>query len=168
MSLPFFSVSFRFFRFFFFFRFCCFFWFRFFSVFFPFLSVSFRFLPFSSVFFRFLPFFFFFPFSSVFFVFFRFLRFIFRKKRGDTVRETPFAKRRLELKKTPNDCTPLGGMSQELFARAKVLQDRCFWTPQVINNCVLIPLDLKQLQTDTNVSVGNGSPIADADFSLNT
>ena len=71
----------------------------FFSVFFScFLSVFFRFLPFSSVFsfrfsrfllffFRFLPFF---PFSSVFF------RFIFRekKKRGDTVRETPFAKPR--------------------------------------------------------------------------
>ena len=67
---------------------------------FPIFSVFFRFLPFSSVFFRF-----FFPFSSVFFRFlpfssvsFRFFPFFFvsfsEKERGDTVRETPFAKRR--------------------------------------------------------------------------
>ena len=83
--LPFFpcflSVFFRFFPF-----FPCFlsvfslFSFRFFLVFFPFFPC------FLSVFFRFLPF------SSIFSVFFRFFRFIFRKKRGDTVRETPFAK----------------------------------------------------------------------------
>ena len=79
VSLLIFSVFFRFFRFPpFFFRFP-----RFFPLsFFPFLllflgSDFFRFFPLSSVFF------------SVFF------RFIFRKKkRGDTVRETPFAKRR--------------------------------------------------------------------------
>ena len=69
MSLPIFSVFFRFFPF--FFRFL------------PFFSVSFRFFPFLSVFFRFLPF---------FSVFFRFFPFHFQKKRGDTVRETPFAK----------------------------------------------------------------------------
>ena len=59
--------------------------FPFFSRFLPFCSVSFRF---SSVVFRFLPF---------FSVLFRFFRFIFRKKkkRGDTVRETPFAKPRV-------------------------------------------------------------------------
>ena len=57
--------------------------FPFFSVSFRFLSVFFRFFPFFSVFFRF------FPFSSVFFVSFS------EKKRGDTVRETPFAKPRL-------------------------------------------------------------------------
>ena len=67
------------------------------SVSLPISSVFFRFLPFSSVFLRF-----FFPFSSVFFRFLPFFlfssvfcfRFIFRKKRGDTVRETPFAKPR--------------------------------------------------------------------------
>ena len=72
--------------------------FRFFH-FFPVFSVFFRFFPFSSVCsvsflffsvsFRFLPFFFrSLPLSSVFF------RCIFRKKRGDTVLETPFAKPR--------------------------------------------------------------------------
>ena len=76
----------------------------------PIFSVFFRFLPFSSVFFPFFPCFLsvfslfsfrFLPFFSVSFrffrvlaVFFRFFRFIFRKKRGDTVRETPFAKPR--------------------------------------------------------------------------
>ena len=74
----------------------------------PIFSVFFRFLPFSPFSSGFFPFPFlsffccffsgsdflpFFPFSSVFFsVFFRF---IFRRKRGDTVRETPFAKPRL-------------------------------------------------------------------------
>ena len=91
---PFFSVSFRFFPFLsVFFRFCCFFGFGFF----PFFSVFFRFLPFFSVSFRFFPFSsVFFPFSSVFF------RFIFRKKRGDTVCETPFAKpRTMQNRGTP-------------------------------------------------------------------
>ena len=62
-----------------------------------FSSVFFRFLPFSSVFFRFLPLF------SVFFLFFCFLPFFSvsfsEKKRGDTVRETPFAK--------PQDLRPI-------------------------------------------------------------
>ena len=70
-----------------------------FSVFFPFSSVFFVFSLFSFRFlFRFLPFF---PFLSLFFcflpffsVFFRFFPFHFQKKRGDTVRETPFAKPR--------------------------------------------------------------------------
>ena len=55
----------------------------------------FRFFPFSSVFFRFFPFLSFFSVFFVFFVFFRFFPFHFQKKRGDTVRETPFAKPRL-------------------------------------------------------------------------
>ena len=85
----------------------------FFLVFFPFSSVfssfSFRFLPFSprfflvffpfsfcflSVFFRFLPFF---PFLSVFSV-----PFSEKKKREDTVCETPFAKPRVLVRKGPN------------------------------------------------------------------
>ena len=67
----------------------------FFSVFFPFF---FRFFPFPvfsflAVFFGFRFFPFFFPFS---FVFFRFPPFPFQKKKGgDTIRETPFAKPRL-------------------------------------------------------------------------
>ena len=65
------------------------------SDFFPFFSVFFRFLPFSSVFFSF--FLVSFPFSSVFpvfFSFFQFNSFSKKKNRGDTVRETPFAKPR--------------------------------------------------------------------------
>ena len=56
----------------------------------------FRLFPFSSDFFLFLPFFvrfhfFLCRFFFVFFLFSVFFRFIFRKKRGDTVHETPFA-----------------------------------------------------------------------------
>ena len=63
----------------------------------PLPSVFFSFLPFSSVsiffhFFR-VPIF---SFFSVFFLSSVFSRFIFRKKRGDTVRETPFAKPRFQ------------------------------------------------------------------------
>ena len=82
---------------------------------------SFRFLP--SVFFRFFfsvffgRFFFPFPFfrdfstfSSVFFHFFRFLLFYFqKKKRGDTVRETPFAKPRLGTALSRKSLSPIFG-----------------------------------------------------------